>query len=63
MYDMGIKCTNDQILISGERVYAYFAYNVPDMYNKQERFIEDGRHQNIFDTTIEDIANAKGFSN
>lgn len=50
MYDMGICCdTEKNTLISGNKVYAYFGFNVPQMYFDHTRFLNKGNYANIFD--------------
>lgn len=61
MYDMGITCNENTQLITGQNVYAYFGYNVPQMYVDQSRFIGKGVFKNVFDQnassqTIDEIA-------
>jgi hypothetical protein len=54
MYDMGIKCNESTTFITGTNIYAYFGYNVPQMYVDPSRFIENGEFENVFDTKSND---------
>ena len=52
MYDMGIKCNESTTFITGTNIYAFFGYNVTQMYVDQPRFItnQNGRlNANVFD--------------
>ncbi len=63
MYDMGICCdTEKNTLISGNKVYAYFGFNVPQMYVDQTRFLYEGKYANVFDNIGEsDITNINSY--